>query len=832
MRSWGRRAASAAAVAAGVWYVAWRSSTLEGTGALGVAFYVAEAATFALLVASAILIGRIRAPRQGPTAPPSGTLDVFVTVCGEPVEMVERTLRAALAIEYPHETYVLNDGRVAGHPEWPLIEELAARYGVTCFTREEGARGKAGNLNHALACTRGDFVVTIDADHVADADLAEQTLGYFADELIAFVCSSQRFELGRDVLNNQEHFFYEFLQPAKDVDWAAFSCGNGTVYRRSALDSIGGFSEWNLVEDLHTSYVLHAAGWRSVYHPRPLTLGTAPKTPAVFLKQRTRWALDATRLLVWDSPLWKRGLNPMHRVHYLHMTSFYPLTALQVFLMLGAPLYIFGRVSLVNAPTGPYLWHAVPYFIGILGFLTAHGGPRSAVRVLQSSVFAAPGYVIATVYAVLRIPPDASPSEKGRQRWFSPLLLAPAALFAVLVASVAYTAVDDSPARSAVAVFWSTFLAFLLSGPLTALADRPTLEHAANWLTRLAVAGGGAVLLAFDLIPEALSHPAAPVSACLSAPAPQADGRAAARLEPPRHGAYLGASAPGLPDCTDALERWNSKVGRSLAIVHWYQRWHAPDSEFPTASVADVAAHEAVPMISWEPWSGDAHASAISLQAIAGGRQDRYVRAWAKEAAEYGQPILLRPMHAMNGNWFPWAVTERGNSPRLFVQAWRRIHRLFEQEGATNVSWVWSVSSFSGLVRDNRDLRTYYPGAAYVDWVGLSAFNWGTTDAFGAWRSPDALLGPTYRALAPFGKPIMVAEIGTVDEGGDPTAWVRRALRAAEREYPRLDALVWFDYRQTPRADFRIRGSLATAMRAEVVRSRHWDAHPAVTPSA
>jgi cellulose synthase (UDP-forming) len=823
-----RRAVSAVAIAGGFWYLGWRLTTLSGTGALGLLFYVAEAVTFGLLVVSAVLTARVRAPRP-PPGPPFGTLDVFVTVCGEPLELVEPTLRAALAIEYPHRTYVLNDGLVAGKADWEEVDRLAARLGIPCLTRTGGGRGKAANLNHALRRTSGEFVATIDADHVAEPDFAAQTLGYFADERVAFVASSQRFVAGRDVLNNQEHFFYEWLQPAKDLDSSAFSCGNGTIYRRAARDTHGGFSEWNVVEDLHTSYLLHAGGWRSVYHQRPLTLGTAPKSPSVFLKQRMRWAMDSARLLFWDSPIWKRGLTGIQRVHYLHTTSFYPLTSLQVLLMLGAPLYVFGRISLVNAPTGEYLEHAIPYFLGILAFLSVHGGPGGAFRIMQSTVFAACGYVIATVLAALRVPPESSPTEKGRQRWFSPLLLPPLLLLAVLVASVAYTAVDTAPGRSAVAVFWATFLSILLIGPMTALGDRPRLEQAARGLGRFGLVLGAALLLVLDLIPAEVSgtssDPCAGKATTLVAvhygPTVQP---ADAPLEPPRSGAYFGASAPGLADCGNALERLSGELGHELAIVHWYEQWRSGAPEFPAARAVAVAQRSAVPMISWEPWGGD-QGSAVRLEDIAKGRLDGYLRAWARDAADFGRPLLIRPMHAMNGNWFPWAVTAPGNSPRLYVRAWRRMHRLFTDEGADNVTWVWSVSSFAGLPEAGGAVDASYPGAAYVDWVGVSAFNWGTAQSPGAWRAPEELVGATYTTLERYRKPVMVTEIGTVAWGGDAARWVEQAMRLPGRSHARLGAVVWFGHRLSERADFRLRGETLSAMRTALDRAP-WTRRP------
>jgi len=458
------RVVSLVVVLAGGRYLWERATTIGVTGTFGIAFYAVECLAFAVLVLSAVLLSRAGRRSAVLRGPAEGSLDVFVTVCGEPVEMVERTLRAALAIEYPHRTYLLNDGFLADMDNWEEIEQLAERYSVRSFTRSAGRRGKAGNLNHALERTDGDFVVTIDADHHATPDLAEETIGYFVDDDVAFVCTSQLFQTTRaDVLNNREPLFYRFLQPAKDADSSAFSCGNGTVYRRAALEQIGGFSEWNLVEDLHTSYVLHAAGWRSVYHASPVTIGSAPETASVFLRQRLRWATDSTRLLTRDSPLLKRGLSPMQRLHYLHTTSYYLLAGLQLCFLIGPPLTVFLGIPIFNTEaTWTYALAAVPYFAALVAFLAIHGDGRGSLPIVQSALFSAPVYIVAAVRAILGLRPDSRPTEKGRQRWFSPLLVPQICLFAALGGCIVYAAIR-AEGTSVVAVLWASVMAFLLA---------------------------------------------------------------------------------------------------------------------------------------------------------------------------------------------------------------------------------------------------------------------------------------------------------------------------------------------------------------------------------
>ena len=168
-------------ILAGLNYLFHRWWTVGVTGVFGAILFAVECVAFTVLVVSAVLLARVARRSSVMRGAPSGSLDVFVTVCGEPLEMVERTLLAALAIEYPHRTFLLNDSHIAGMPGWEAIEALASRHHVRCFTRTDGCRGKAGNLNHALRRTTGEFVATIDADHLASPDLAAETLGYFVE---------------------------------------------------------------------------------------------------------------------------------------------------------------------------------------------------------------------------------------------------------------------------------------------------------------------------------------------------------------------------------------------------------------------------------------------------------------------------------------------------------------------------------------------------------------------------------------------------------------------------------------------------------------------------
>ena len=251
------------------------------------------------------------------------------------------------------------------------------------------------------------------------------------------------------------------------------------------------------------------------------------------------------------------------------------------------------------------------------------------------------------------------------------------------------------------------------------------------------------------------------------------------------------------------MERFNRLVGRNSSIVMWYQPW-SPNNRlaFDAGACLAVMRRGAVPMITWEPWDSGADANQLKdpanqpqyrLSEINAGYFDGYLREWARDIKHLGGPIMLRPMHEMNGRWYPWAGTVNGNTPEEYVKAWRRMHDIFEQEGATNVTWVWSINGESVPATPRNVYSAYYPGDAYVDWTGISSFNWGTTDpANGGWRTWDELYKAPLAYLSTLPKPICISEIGSVEQGGDKAAWIADAYERI-RAHSQIAAVIYYE---------------------------------------
>jgi cellulose synthase (UDP-forming) len=181
-------------------------------------------------------------------------------------------------------------------------------------------------MNYGFNNSHGTYILALDAEHAVKQNILDDLLGHFKDRKVAAVASRQGFAIPKDDFNN-DHLFYECMQVGKNHDGAAISCGSGVIYRRSALQEIGGFQEWNLVEDLYTTYVLNQHHYKVLYVNQSYSAGTAPYDLKGIYKQRGTWAQDTMRLFIWKSPLFARGLTLRQRMHYFEMGYSYLVSA-------------------------------------------------------------------------------------------------------------------------------------------------------------------------------------------------------------------------------------------------------------------------------------------------------------------------------------------------------------------------------------------------------------------------------------------------------------------------------------------------------------------------
>ncbi len=257
------------------------------------------------------------------------------------------------------------------------------------------------------------------------------------------------------------------------------------------------------------------------------------------------------------------------------------------------------------------------------------------------------------------------------------------------------------------------------------------------------------------------------------------------------------------PDDLSEVNAFEQHARLHADIVMWFVDWE--HGRFDAAQARAVAERGSIPEISWEPWDSRAglrrRQPAYTLESIIEGRHDAYIRSFAEAARRYGGPLRLRFAQEMNGRRYPWAESANGNGRGEFVKAWRHVHAVFADLGATNVTWIWSPVAGTISARE-------YPGSSEVDVVGLSGFNGGTLVFSKRWRPFAEAFGPpldAIHALAP-DKPVALTEIASAERGGDKAEWIRDMF-AEVRRRPYIRAVVWFNLRKE--ADWRIESTPA-----------------------
>ena len=366
------RVVAVLAYAYALYWIAWRwtSSLNWDHPVFSLVLVIAE--TFGVLSTAMFIFTVWRLEhREPPPAPEGLAVDVFITCYDEPLQLLRRTVIGARAIRYPHQTYLLDDGKR------DEVQAMCDELGIGYVRREGNEHAKAGNLNHAFTVTSGEFVLQLDADHVPLPNILDRLLGYFNDPRLAFVQSPQDFyntDSFTHVVNDdgrrlweENRLFFSLIQPGKDRFNAAFFCGSCGVLRRTAFDEIGGFSVQTITEDMETSMVLHSRGWKSFYHGETLAYGLAPASAAQYHVQRLRWGQGSMQILRKMNPLFVRGLSWRQKLSYFSSVIVY-IDGIQRTIFYLAPVlyFMFGQLP-VKVDNSALLLRLVPYMLLTIG---------------------------------------------------------------------------------------------------------------------------------------------------------------------------------------------------------------------------------------------------------------------------------------------------------------------------------------------------------------------------------------------------------------------------------------------------------------------------------
>lgn len=373
------------------------------------------------------------------------TVDVFLPVYNEPFWLVEKTLKAAIDNTYPHATYILDDGHKSEY------KKLAEKYGAIYITRDRNEDNKAGNINNALKYSTGEIIAIFDVDHAPERNFIERIISYFENPNIGVVQTTlDHFNENQSFVANacakmNDDFFGPTMLGMSGLNCAVIF-GSNSVFRRTAFDDIGGYKA-GLAEDLNTSLHMHAAGWKSVYHPEILAKGMVPADLNSFFKQQLKWAKGVFTVFSETYPKLFRKLNFNQHICYLTRMTYYLAGPVIFAHIIGALIALYD--SGFGSVFSDYLLHGIPYVI-MFFLIHQYAGKKYYVKDVKDGTHiegvllmlgAWPVYTAAFITHILgiKIPFIATPKEisgKSDIKLITPHIFASALLFISIISNL------------------------------------------------------------------------------------------------------------------------------------------------------------------------------------------------------------------------------------------------------------------------------------------------------------------------------------------------------------------------------------------------------------
>lgn len=290
-----------------------------------------------LIVSYAILLsGKKYVKAVFPEIKDYPSVDVFLPICGESTTIILDAWRHTAKLDWPSDklkVYVLDDGK----SDTMMI--LAQSFGFNYIRREGNEFKKAGNLLNAFKRTNGDHILVLDADFAPKPEFLKETIPFMlSDNKIAIVQTPQYFEVKDDMnwiergSGYVQELFYRMVQTARDTFGGAICVGSCAVYRRSALERIGGFRQAAHSEDVWTGFTLVSGGYRIKYIPENLSVGRCPDNLKAFFNQQYRWCSGSMSLL-FSREFWGSSLTRIQKLCYASGMAYYISSGLGIFLL-------------------------------------------------------------------------------------------------------------------------------------------------------------------------------------------------------------------------------------------------------------------------------------------------------------------------------------------------------------------------------------------------------------------------------------------------------------------------------------------------------------------
>ncbi len=765
------------------------------------------------------------------------TVDMFTTAMpGEPLEMITNTLVAMKKVRYPHTTFLCDEGND------PVLKQLCEDLGVVHVTRSVKIDAKAGNINNALKIASGDICVILDPDHQPVPEFLDEVIPYFEEPELGYVQVVQAYKNGGESwiaqgAAQQTYTFYGPMMMCMSSYGTAQAIGANCTFRRKALDSIGGHAP-GLAEDMHTAMQLHAKGWKSVYVPKILTKGLVPASMSAYYKQQLKWSRGTFDLLVHVYPRLFSKFTWRQRIHYFMLPLHYAVGLITLIDILIPLLSLFSGQTPMFFDISEMLLILLPFLCFTLLIRQfaqkwlleehEHGLHISGGILLFGSWWV---FLTGIIYTFLGVKVPYIPTDKAHEERNNILLSAPslAVGFLCIIAAVYGLSRDWNPYNFLMAGF-SIVNSFLL-GITFFNAQQLFIRSGKNFVSSVGFLKNSLGFLKkikWSLYPNIFSFlkKRAPVIAVLvviismSVFGYMHITSEAYRIETVAQrkdaGGFLtGIYSPDIHQFKSLLpaQAFQKSLNNNLQIISIYQSWGAESLEkFPSGLMDDIALNGSIPMITWEPWVStfplipgkpELMKDQGALAAIADGAFDEYIREYALKIRAFNKPVFIRFAHEADNPAYPWSPSG-GNTSKDYKEAWKKVVAMFVSLGVSNVTWVftpWNPAT----------VHEYYPGDQYVDWIGLTCLNYGTAAHDKKWRSFEEVYNPFRKKVLDLQKPVMLAEFGSTNYGGDSGEWLSHAMQVVSN-FTEIKSVIFFnsdkdknwitDWRPAPAAKF------------------------------
>lgn len=733
------------------------------------------------------------------------TVDVLTTYFpGEPKDMLKQTLMAIQDMDYEHTTYLCDE---ANDPE---LKEFCQESKIIHVTRNNRNDAKAGNINNALKQASGEICLILDPDHIPHQDFLSEVIPYFADPTIGFVQTVQTYYnlhesyVARAAAEQTFHFYGPVMMCMNSYG-TVNAIGANCVFRRSALDSIGGHAA-GLSEDMHTAMKLHAKGWKSIYVPKLLSAGLTPATLTSYFKQQLKWSRGTFELLVTSYPKLFSKFTWRQKLHY-GVLPFHYFTGLIFLISLLIPI-----ISLLTSST-PWNGNVINFGLIVLPVLVSIMGIRFYVQkwvinkgergthllggLLMQITWTI--YLMGLFYTLIRKKVPYLPTDKDDEEKTSFYIVLPNLIFGLIcIFAIVYGLYRDFTPFSlfmsgfalwnAIIMFYTLRFAYRLNAIST--RDRKKMDKDFNreskfekyiftFWQRAALVVLGLVLLSSVYLngrKEEIKYDGLAHSGSFNKPIK-----------------YLGVFAPieddGMSDLSK-VEEFSKSINQDMDIVSFYLAWDKDlKTSFPEKELLQVYDQKAIPMITWEPWTNtfneEQNFKGHVFDSIASGYFDDFIGNFAQRMKNLDKPVFLRFAHEFDNPFYPW-YDDREGAEANFKKAWIHTWHIFEEHGADNVIWVYNPWK-----PDN--VTSFFPDAPYVDWISINLLNYATHNEEN-YRSFQTLYAPYHDEIIKTGNfPVMLSEYGTYFDPGYQKLWLENAMEKILSNYDEIKAIIFFN---------------------------------------